>query len=202
MGGNIPDSLFKQCLRTLQAFLSWIPNIYIFNYGLIEGIISKYIAPAQTRIDAIKCITEVSQLTLDDVDDEGEKHQMKEKLCFYYCTMLKQVYTTTKGRNLVDEFQNVQNTKNQTGFESFAKQLAIAISSVLKNHVDFIEDLTNVIEPNEQVIMLRDETLRGLTYLTQMSRIPDDELFKICLDFWHFFSKDIMEKQQRQAQSY
>ena len=127
---------------------------------------------------------------------------MKEKLCFYYCTMLKQVYTTTKGRNLVDEFQNVQNTKNQTGFESFAKQLAIAISSVLKNHVDFIEDLTNVIEPNEQVIMLRDETLRGLTYLTQMSRIPDDELFKICLDFWHFFSKDIMEKQQRQAQSY
>ena len=52
-----------------------------------------------------------------------------------------------------------------------------------------------MIEPNEQVIMLRDETLRGLTYLTQMSRIPDDELFKICLDFWHFFSKDIMEKQ-------
>ena len=43
MGQTIPDSLFKSCLRTLQAFLSWIPNVYIFNYGLVEGIISKFI---------------------------------------------------------------------------------------------------------------------------------------------------------------
>ena len=43
MGGSIPDSLFKQCLRTLQAFLSWIPMHYIFNYGLVEGLISKFI---------------------------------------------------------------------------------------------------------------------------------------------------------------
>ena len=43
MNGSIPDSLFKGCLRTLQAFLSWIPNIYIFNYGLVEGLISKFI---------------------------------------------------------------------------------------------------------------------------------------------------------------
>ena len=56
-----------------------------------------------------------------------------------------------------------------------------------------------MIEPNEQVVMLRDQTLQGLNYLAQMSRVPDEELFKICLDFWHFHSKDIMEKQQRLA---
>ena len=35
-----------------------------------------------------------------------------------------------------------------------------------------------------------------------MSRIQDDELFKICLDFWHFFSKDVMEKQRKCAQAF
>ena len=89
MGGSIPDSLFKQTLRTLQAFLSWIPNIYIFNYGLVEGLISKFIQPAQTRVDAIKCITEVSSLTFEDIEDPNEQREMKEKLCFYYCTMLQ-----------------------------------------------------------------------------------------------------------------
>ena len=148
MNGNIPDSLFKQCLRTLQAFLSWIPNIYIFNYGLVEGLISKFIQPAQTRVDAIKCITEVSQLTFEEIDDPNERREMKEKLCFYFCTMLQQVSLTTKGRSLLHEFQSVQNTKMQAGFETFAKQLALAISSVLRNNLDFIEGLTNTLEAN------------------------------------------------------
>ena len=36
----------------------------------------------------------------------------------------------------------------QAGFETFAKQLALAISSILKNNLDFIESLTNTIEAN------------------------------------------------------
>jgi len=88
MNMQIPDSLFKSCLRTLQAYLSWIPHNYIFNFGLFEGLISKFIQPAQTRVDAIKCITEVSSLTFEELTDADEHRQMKEKLCFYYCTML------------------------------------------------------------------------------------------------------------------
>ena len=72
-------------------------------------------------MDAIKCITEVSQLTFDEIEDENERRQMKEKLCFYYCTMLQQVHATTKGRSLLQEFLSVQNTKQQAGFETFAK---------------------------------------------------------------------------------
>ena len=69
--------------------MSWIPNVYIFNYGLVEGLIGKFIQPVQTRVDAIKCITEVSQLTFEEIEDENERREMKEKLCFYFCTMLQ-----------------------------------------------------------------------------------------------------------------
>ena len=70
--------------------------------------------------------------------------------------MLQQVAMTTKGRSLLQEFQSVQNTKSQAGFETFAKQLAIAISSVLRNNLDFIESLTNAVESNNEIQMLRD----------------------------------------------
>ena len=58
---------------------------------------------------------------------------------------------TTKGRSLLQEFQSVQNTKSQAGFETFAKQLAIAISSVLKNNIDLIENLSNAVEANTEI---------------------------------------------------
>jgi hypothetical protein len=29
--------------------------------------------------------------------------------------------------------------------------------------------------------------------MVQLSNIPEDELFKICLDFWHFLSVDIIQ---------
>ena len=31
-------------------------------------------------------------------------------------------------------------------------------------------------------------------YLIQCTNIPEDELFKICLDFWHFLTMNILEK--------
>ncbi len=30
--------------------------------------------------------------------------------------------------------------------------------------------------------------------MVQLSNIPEDELFKICLDFWHFFCYNVMMK--------
>jgi hypothetical protein len=30
--------------------------------------------------------------------------------------------------------------------------------------------------------------------MVQLSEVQEDELFKICLDFWHFFSLNIMDK--------
>lgn len=39
--------------------------------------------------------------------------------------------------------------------------------------------------------VLRDCVRRALHMMVQMSSIPEDELFKICLDFWHYLCIDI-----------
>ena len=96
---------------------------------------------------------------------------------------------------MLDEFNNARDSGQQAGFENFARQLALAISSILRNNLNLIEETCNIMEPNELVNRLRNAVLNGLTYLAQLSRIPEEELFKICLDFWKFFSYDVMEKQ-------
>jgi len=77
--------------------------------------------------------------------------------------------------------------------------VAIAISAVLKNNMVQIEQATNMMETNEQVNLLRECTKHSLVYLIQLSKIPEDELFKICLEFWHFFANDVMMKTRGSA---
>ena len=68
----------------------------------------------------------------------------------------------------------------------------MAISAVLTNNLDLIEETTNIMEPNENIEFLRGAVRQGLNYLVQLSRIPEEELFKIILEFWHFFANDTL----------
>ena len=49
-------------------------------------------------------------------------------------------------------------------------------------------------EPNENIEFLRQAVRQGLMYLVQLSRIPEEELFKIILEFWHWFANDTLQK--------
>ena len=48
-------------------------------------------------------------------------HDCKEKLCYYYCLLMQQIGETTKQRSLLHEFESVAGSKQQAGFENFAK---------------------------------------------------------------------------------
>ena len=47
---------------------------------------------------------------------------------------------------------------------------------------------------NANIDALKAYTEKGLQYLIQCTNIPEDELFKICLEFWHRFSYEILQK--------
>lgn len=49
-------------------------------------------------------------------------------------------------------------------------------------------------EPNPDIEFLRNSIDHGLTYMIQLSLVQEEELFKICLEFWHWFSNDVMMK--------
>ncbi len=61
----------------------------------------------------------------------------------------------TRGRSLLDEFNSIVNSKSQSGFENFAKQLALSISAVLKMNIDLIEQTTSSMEQNQNIVFLQ-----------------------------------------------
>lgn len=87
------------------------------------------------------------------------------KLCGYYCNFIQKITELTKGRELQSEYQSVKQSQQQTGFENFARQLALAISAVIKNNIDLIEQTTNVMEPNADIDYLRKNVSFGLDYM-------------------------------------
>jgi len=58
----IKPSLVRACLKTFQTFLTWIPFPYIFDTELINLILNYFLAPATSRIEAIKCFGEIAAL--------------------------------------------------------------------------------------------------------------------------------------------
>lgn len=67
----------------------------------------------------------------------------------------------------------------------------MVVVAVIKGNLRVIEELTDAIEPNENILMLRECVRRALEIMVQLSQVPEDELFKICLDFWHFLAVDM-----------
>lgn len=67
----------------------------------------------------------------------------------FYCQLIQRIQSLTKGRSLLDEYNATMQTKQQAGFENFARQVAVAISSVLRNNLDLIEETTNIQLMNE-----------------------------------------------------
>jgi Exportin 1-like protein len=164
----IKPSLVRSCLRTFQTFLSWIPFEYIFNTELIPIILNHFLVPNTSRIEAIKCFGEIAAL-LGPPDTEGktvltnvapvqteENRPNQEKLCLYFCIYIQKIVEITKNRSLLDEFNSVRGSKHQSGFENFARQIAMVIVAVIKGNIRVIEQLTDAIEANDNINMLRE----------------------------------------------
>lgn len=107
---QVKQSLIRQCLKTLQVFLSWIPTAYIFQTELIEQVLRNLIGPNSTRLEAIKLFTEVSQIDLSG-EEEAYRNNYKEKTVMFYCIFIEQIAIVTKGRDLRQEYQSLVGSK-------------------------------------------------------------------------------------------
>lgn len=47
-------------------------------------------------------------------------------------------------------------------------------------------------ETNSDIDLLRNCVNQGLIYMLQLTQIQEDELFKICVDFWCWLTNDVM----------
>jgi hypothetical protein len=76
----------------------------------VDTLIENFIVPIVSRNEAIKCITEIAALTFDGMS-ANDARICKLKLCGFYCCFVRKINELTKGRSLLDEYQNAKQSR-------------------------------------------------------------------------------------------
>uniref|UniRef100_A0A7S2SV89 Exportin-1 n=1 Tax=Rhizochromulina marina TaxID=1034831 RepID=A0A7S2SV89_9STRA len=165
--GSERPSLLNGTLVTLQRFLTWIPLGYIFETPLILLLVEKFFPVPMFRHATIECLTEIASLKDEQYDT------VFVQMYIQFLNQVTQVIQpdTTTIAALYD---------HSDSDEKFVKLLALFLSNFFKAHLPLLET-------SEHQRALD----HGLLYLICISELEDNEIFKICLDYWRDFSSEL-----------
>lgn len=184
----VKKALVKSCLKTFASFLSWIPFGYIFETDILEKLLNNFFVVPAFRNDTLPCLVEIAGLKIDENDPKCNDYT--EKQYYLFTSFVEKTVEVTKDKDLSEEHKNVTESQ-KPHFEVFCLQLGLLLSEFLKNQIQKIETLiTN--NPNPFTSNLQIATAKSLDYLIQLSNIPNDELFRVMMEFWHDFTYYIL----------
>lgn len=160
-------SLIIATLQTLQRFVTWIPDRFIFESPLLPTLCSRFLPVPHFRVDTLMVIIEVSALV------KPQHNRVFEQL--YVAVIDKIVSIVPAHINIKDSFQ-----KGSEQDKLFLRQLALFLTTFFKAH-------SELLETDAFVALL----MGGMEYLVKISDIEEMELFKICLDYWQKLASDL-----------
>eukprot|EP00727_Mastigamoeba_balamuthi_P006331 m51a1_g2318 putative exportin-1 (1057) ;mRNA; f:487141-490960 len=168
-------SLLTATLNTLLRFLNWIPVGYIFETHMIEILILKFFPAPQFKNVALRCLTEIAVLVFPDAEHIFPK--------FFNAFMEKLQTIIPPNLDLVTAYSSPSFNEHE-----FINLLALFLTGFFKNHRGSLENAEN-----SQVCIM------GHEYMVQLSQVPDEEVFKICLEYWHSLATELYSERPASA---
>jgi exportin-1 len=162
-------SLLRQTLSTLQRFLTWIPLGFIFQTSLIATLLNKFFADPNYRNEALECLTEIGNLS----NLTPQYDTLFQNLFIGFISRLEKVFAPETNLGPIYEAGSDRD-------QVFVQRLALFFSGFFRSHL-------NVLESPEHNNILQS----GMFYLVRVSEVPDNEIFKICLEYWHGLTADL-----------
>ncbi|KAK9798116.1 hypothetical protein WJX73_000475 [Symbiochloris irregularis] len=162
--------LVRATLATLAAYLTWVPLGYVLESNIVE-LLLKLFPPAPTRNLALQCLTEVAGLTV-----AAEYNPHFQRLFTIFMSQLQGVLAPAV--NIPLAYENGSDEE-----QAFIQNLALFFTAFFRAHMTSLE----------QGDQDRAALLAGLEYLLNISFVGDDEVLKICLDFWSFFVLNVFD---------
>lgn len=164
------SSLIKATLEALLKFLKWLPLGYIFETCLINILKSRFLSHKDFKCLTLSCFTEIASLS---VNDQYEFHF--SKILEYVLESLQDTLPYSASMNLADAFPQCTDEDAQ-----FIRSLIIFFNSIISSHLSSIEN---------SVEFSKISTVN--LYILKITAINDVEIFKICLEYWHFIVSNL-----------
>jgi exportin-1 len=167
LSASMKQSLINSTLQTLQRYVTWIPDKYIFETRLLEHLCIRYLNLPAFRVNTLMVLSEVAGL------DKPQYNAVFQQL--YLGALGQIVRIIPSDINIATHFQS-----GSPDDQLFIRHLAIFLTSFFREHIELME-----------LDSYRPALESGIRYLIKISDIDDSEIFKICLEFWLKFSCDL-----------
>jgi len=185
--------LLTSTLQTLLKFLHWIPVGYIFETKLIQTLCLKFFPVAQFQNDTLMCLSEIGGLQLKDESNAAQSGVVtppSQDLTKYngsFVSLFLAVMTQVcKLITPETDVAAVYATGNPSA-QIFLRHLAIFLTSFLKAHIGLVENENDA---------TRAALGQAINILLRISRINDDDIFKIVLEYWNILVTDLYNTQR------
>jgi len=166
MGNSQKPKLLLVTLETLLRYLSWIPLGYIFETGLVNTLISRFLIPS-ARVTTLQCLSEIVQLNNEKIADAFAQ---------IFVMFMQKLYEVLPG-NL--DIRSAYASGDEE-YKHFVLNLAMFMGTFFANH-------RKELERDQLIEML----MNGHSYLLQMSLVDDLEVFRVCLDYWQKLASEL-----------
>lgn len=167
-----PD-LVRTTLSTLHAFLSWVPLGYVFESSIVDTLLALFPQPT-FRNRALQCLTEIAGLTV------GAEHEQRYVALFRgFCARLAPLLPA--GIDMA-----AAHASGGEEDQAFVQNLALFCAAFLRAHVAAVEGVSE----------LQPALVGLLEHLVSVSYVEDEEIFKICLEYWAFFVPEVYSTTQ------
>ena len=172
LGRTQRKSLLVQTLDTLRAYMTWIPVEYIMKTSLLTTLCSKYLPDPAYRVATLQCLTEVATLT--------DKEYNEVFLQLIQSVMGQVMQSIPRGTNLGAAYAEAIDSGDEAA-EHFIYHFGLFLTQFFRHHLELVE------QPQT-----KDALAAGMGYLVSLSSVhEDEEMFKVCLDFWQWFTQSL-----------
>ncbi|KAK9447227.1 CRM1 C terminal-domain-containing protein [Limtongia smithiae] len=166
-------SLIIATLQSELRYLNWIPYGYIFETGIIELLLTRFLAPPEFRNLTLKCLTEIASLASPQYDPQ------------FLNLFLRTMETVNEIIPLSTDFRQSYESVG-TREQEFIQNLAIFLTTFLSHHLKLIEE-----QENKEIL------INSHFFLIKISQIDEREVFKGCLDYWSRLVLELYEEVQQ-----
>ncbi|KAK9472421.1 CRM1 C terminal-domain-containing protein [Dipodascopsis tothii] len=166
-------SLIIATLKSLLRYLNWIPYGYIFETGIVDLLLTRFLAPPEFRNVTLKCLTEISSLVAPQYDPQ------------FLNLFMHTMGTVSSIIPLSTDFRQSYETVG-TREQEFIQDLAIFLTTFLSHHLKLIEA-----QDNKEILVT------AHLFLIKISQIDEREIFKGCLDYWGRLILELYEEVQQ-----
>ena len=188
-------SLLRSCLETLRAFLGWMPLVYVFLTDLIENILVKLITDKRVYLLSLKCLEEVVNMSYKDENQETQ-FKIRQKLVLFSSEFLQQLSKIQPPTRSFETERTLKMGPNSSlaelnQYQMFCTSLCQIFSDFLRNNLQWMEQETNPdwLTPGQCIDTLK----MALVYMVQLTEVKDDQLFRLTCDFWHWYSRYLVQ---------